>query len=145
MSKFEPPKFSWGFWLFCCVIDVDFALGMYDENTQDVYFWNETKMILHLSSNLQTQPPVLVQLKCQFLFRVFQNLKVKLPSVATPTREEAARYSCFPCAYLMSFICTFAEHWFIMKKKIRQKHSSSISFTLYIFALFNSHLGKKWN
>lgn len=95
-------------------------------------------MILHLSSNLQTQLPVLVQLKCQFPFRVFQNFQVFLPQ----QREEATGYPWFPCIYLMSFICTFAEHWLLMKK-IRQKHNSSISFTLYSFALLQQPLRKK--
>jgi len=100
-------------------------------------------MILHLSHNLQTQPPVPVQLKCQFHFRVFQNFKVKLPSVPTPRKGRSCRIPLFSLHLLiMSFICIFAEHWFITKK-MRQKHNYSISCTLYISALSQQPVQKK--
>jgi len=70
-----------------------------------IYFWDETKMIPDLSSNLQAQSPVLVHLKCKFPFRVFQNLKVKLPSVPTPTKRKKVQDTLvFPASFNVFYL-----------------------------------------
>lgn len=92
----------WGFRLFCWVIDADIALGIFGGSMLDSStFWMKQK-ILDLSSNLQAQALILIQLNCQFPFSVQTLESVWIFQVFPPQQKEEVEDN--PC-----FLCMFAH------------------------------------
>lgn len=110
----------WGFRLFCWVIDADIALGIFGGSMLDSStFWMKQK-ILDLSSNLQAQALILIQLNCQFPFSV-QTLESKFSKCSRPNKRKKLKIT------LVFSACLHIFRLFAIMKKVRQKHNSSIS------------------